>query len=54
MTRQGLKDTVGDAENLTPQPRNPRKGRGSPEAPPRFEEGFWEGSHPSLIDQQYH
>ncbi len=50
MTRQGLKDTVGDSENLTPQPRNPRQGRGSPEAPPRF----GEGSHPSLIDQQYH
>ncbi len=28
-------------------------GRGSLEAHPRFGDGFWEGSAPSTIDQQY-
>jgi len=60
---------LANSENLTPQPRNPRKGRGSRKAPLHpsrsplqgerskeeffFMEGLGRGLTPQLIRQQY-
>jgi len=44
---------LNQSENLTPQPRNPRKGRGSLKAPLLLGEGLGRGQTHQLIRQQY-